>query len=106
MAWAGLCLVPAAAWVGGWRAVVGLTGGMLWALTNAWTLRWLVSGSLGSQRVSRGRWTLLWAVKLPLLYGVGALLLVSPWSSPVGFLIGFSSWFVLLVVGALQEATA
>ena len=106
MALTGLWAVPAAAWLGGWRVGAGLASGMLWAFANAWTLRQLVRSSLSSQRVSRVQQVLLWAVKFPVLYGVGAILLLSPWSSPIGFLVGFSLWFVLLVVDAVREATA
>ena len=101
-----LVLLPMAVWLVGWRAAIGLASGMLWAFANAWVLRRLVRFSLSSQRVPRGRQVLLWAVKFPVLYGVGAILLLSPWSSPIGFLVGFSLWFVLLVIGAVREATA
>ena len=104
MGYTGLVLVPLAAWVGGWRAAIGLASGMGWALANVWVMAHLVTGSLGQPRTSRWRQAVWWVVKLPLLYVLGGWLLLAPWSSPVGFLVGFSVWFVMLVVGALRGA--
>ena len=106
MGWMGLLLVPAVAWLCGSRAAVGMASGMFWMLANVWTLTRLVRGSMGPQGASRWTQAALWIVKLPLLYGGGAFLLLSPWSSPLGFLAGFSLWFAALVIGALREGTA
>lgn len=102
MGWLGLILVPLAASVCGLRAAAGLLGGMVWAWANAWALTWLVDASVHAQR--RWKRITLWIVKLPLLYLVGAACLLGPWSSPLGFLVGFSMWFVMLIVSALQSA--
>lgn len=83
---------------------VGLASGMLWALANAWALSQLVHVSLNGRRISWQTRVLWWIVKIPGLYALGASALLCPWSSPVGFLIGFSLWFVALIVGALQDA--
>ena len=104
MGWFGLVFVPlTAAWFG-LRAAVGLGSGMVWAWANAWALSWLVRSAMHTQR--RWKQIALWIVKLPLLYLIGALFLLSPWSSSLGFLAGFSLWFVMLVVSALQGAVA
>lgn len=101
MRWLGLGLVPLVAALCGLRAAVGLLSGMVWAWANAWALSWLVQASVQTQR--RWKQIALWIVKLPLLYLLGALFLLSPWSSSLGFLAGFSLWFVMLVVSALQR---
>ena len=103
MMWCMAVLVPATWLTFGWRHAVGVGAGMVWSLANAWALTRLVRGSLASPQLPRWRQTAWWVVKLPLLYGVAALMLVSPWSSAVGFLTGFSSWFVFRVTGALRE---
>ena len=104
MGWLGLVLVPLTAASWGLRAATGLLSGMVWAWANAWALTWLVHASVHTQR--RWKQIALWIVKLPLLYLIGALFLLSPWSSSVGFLVGFSLWFVMLVVSALQRTAA
>lgn len=104
MTWCAAALVPAAWLLFGWRAAVGLGAGMAWSLANTWTLARLVYGSAGPQRLSRWRQVAWWIVKLPLLYGVLLVAVISPWSSAVGFLVGFSLWFFLLVADALRRA--
>ena len=106
MGWSGppLVLVVASWW--GLRAAVGVAGGMLWALANAFALTWLVKETLGTQHPRRWKRIALWIVKLPVLYLVGAFLLLNPWSSPLGVVVGFSWWFVVLVAGALRGVTA
>ncbi|MBI2105075.1 MAG: hypothetical protein HYT90_05840 [Candidatus Omnitrophica bacterium] len=106
IAWSSLFLVPGTAAVWGPRAAVGVAGGMSWAVANAWALSGLVHASLGEARSPWWARAGLWILKVPLLYAVGAVLAVSPWSSPVGFLAGFSLWFVGLVASALREAAA
>lgn len=101
MGWLGLILVPLTAVSCGLHAAVGLASGMVWAWANAWALARLVRSSVHVQH--RWKQVALWIVKLPFLYVVGALCLLSPWSSSLGFLTGFSLWFVMLVVSALHR---
>jgi len=100
-----LLLVPVTAAVWGPRAAVGLAGGMAWAVANTWALTGLVHASVGDSRAPWWARAGLWVLKGPLLYAAGAALAVSPWSSPVGFLAGFSCWFVCLVLSALRAAS-
>lgn len=88
------------------RAAVGTAGGMAWALANVAVLGALVASVTSRPSAPWSTRVGLLVVKLPVLYAAGALLAVSPWSSPVGFLIGFSLWFVLLVVSACRRAAA
>ena len=106
LSWTGLFVVPVVAGVWGLRAAAGVASGMLWGLANVWALSRLVAGALGPRRAPLGIQVALWVVKIPLLYAVGAFLLLSPWGSPIGFLVGFSCWFALLFVGALRGAPA
>jgi len=103
----GLLLAPLAAVVWGGRAAVGLLAGLAWTLANMRLIAALSTFTL-RRRLGRNRWkaAALWIVKLPVLYGLGALCLLSPWSSPVGFLAGFSLWFVALVAGAWKARVA
>ncbi len=106
IAWLSLALVPGTAAVWGPRAAVGVAGGMAWAVANTWALAWLVQASLDGARSPWWARAGLWVLKVPLLYAVGAALLLTPWGSPVGFLAGFSLWFVCLVASALRGAAA
>jgi hypothetical protein len=103
-AWSSLMLVPGVAIVFGWHAAVGVASGLLWALANMWVMGRLVKTSFSAQRLRGWESVSLWILKLPFLYAVGAVLLLSPWGSPLGFLVGFSLWFVCLFVSALRGA--
>jgi len=106
MGWSGLLLVPGVAASWGLGAALGLVGGMLWALANVWALSQLTQGSLSAQPHRRWKQVCLWLIKLPLLYLVGAWLLLNPWGSPLGFLVGFSWWFVALLASAMLGVAA
>ena len=99
-------MLPMVAWALGWRIAVGLAGGILWALANIWVIGMLVK-PLGSPQ-PRPWWKTAGFIvlKVPVLYAVGAVLLISPWSSPLGVLAGFSLWFVTLCLSALRGAAA
>ncbi len=100
--WFGLVLIPLTALAYGSRAALGLFSGLLWSVVNAWVIERLTQGLTGSQRQPLVKAVILWTVKVPLLYGVCALLIVSPWSSPIAFLVGLSLWFVSLMMSAIR----
>jgi len=100
--WFGLVLIPLTALAYGSRAALGLFSGLLWSVVNAWVIEHLTHRLTSSERQPLIRTVILWTVKVPLLYGVCALLIVSPWSSPTAFLVGFSLWFVALMLGAIR----
>ena len=102
----GMLAAPLAAGLFGWRAGVGVAGGITWAVANVWVLAKLVTTMVGASKRPwwQGAWW--WVLKLPVLYGIGAVLLVSSWSSPIGFLVGFSLWFVAVVACAVRRAVA
>lgn len=104
--WAAVLLAPCATALFGWRAGVGLVSGAGWMLLNVWVIGQLIHhGMLASRQTiwSRLGW---WAVKVPVLYALAACCLVAPWSSPIGFLAGFTMWFVVLWVQALRRRAA
>lgn len=106
MGWTALIGLPAAAWLGSLRLAMGLAAGMGWAMANAWVMGRLIGQLMSDtrpRRVTRVAW---WMLKLPVLYGVAGVLIVSPWSSAIGFVMGFSLWPVLLVVSVLRRAGA
>ena len=106
----GLAMAPIVWWLFGVRAAVGVVAGLGWAVGNMWVLARLICSSVVSvvvfTRPRRRVRVSLWLLKGPVLYALGAWLVVSRWSSPLGFLIGFSMWFVLLIVGALIPRAA
>ncbi|MBI4341616.1 MAG: hypothetical protein HY598_04980 [Candidatus Omnitrophica bacterium] len=106
MTWASLIMVPVAWLLGGPKAAIGVAGGMLWSLANVGALALLARIMMGTPRLSWPAHLGLWIVKIPLLYILGGVLAVSPWSSPVGFLVGFSLWFVLLMIIAARRVAA
>ncbi|MBI2495586.1 MAG: hypothetical protein HYY90_04170 [Candidatus Omnitrophica bacterium] len=99
-------LLPIVAWTWGWRAAIGLAGGMLWALANVWVNGMLVKPIGSPQRRRWWKTASLVALKVPVLYVIGAALLLGSWSSPIGFVVGFSLWFVALGLGALRGVAA
>ncbi len=107
MRWIGPLLVVSLGWIFGWRAAIGVASGMGWSLANLWVTTGLVQTSL--QQTPRARWwgrATLWMFKLPILYSIGIYCIVSRWSSPVGFLVGFSLWPILLCMSAVRTARA
>ena len=104
--WSGVILVPLVGLVWGARDAVGLASGLLWALANVRVLTWLVEAALDAKPQSRWSRLGMWVVKIPVLYVVVALLLLNPLGSPLGFLVGFSLWFLMLCVSALRGAAA
>ena len=99
-------VLPMAAWTLGWHVAIGLAGGILWALANAWTIGKLVKPLVSLQHRRWWKTMGLFILKIPVLYAIGAVLLLSPWSSPLGFVAGFSLWFVVLCLSALRGAAA
>jgi len=101
-----LVVIPVSAPVVGVRFAIGFLAGALWSLANLWALKALITRSFGFSRKPRWQKITLAVVKFPLLYAVGCWLLLSSWSSPVGFLVGFSLWQICLVVSAALPACA
>lgn len=101
-----LILIPLSAYVISVRFALGLLAGTVWSLANLWTVKALVARTVGSRRTPRWQRVGLFAVKFPLLYGLGGWLVLSSWSSPVGFLVGFSLWQVCLVWCAGAQAVS
>jgi len=95
-----LIAIPVFASVFGIRVAIGFLTGALWSLANLWALTALITRSFGFSRKPRWQKIVFAMVKFPLLYALGCWLLLSPWSSPVGFLVGFSLWQICLVVSA------
>ena len=85
---------------------MGMLGGVTIALANLWVLCRFVNTMVSARRVGFWRQLGWWMVKIPLIYGCIALLLISRWSSPVGFLVGFSLWFAVLCFSALKQTVA
>ena len=106
MVWTALGLIPAAGLVGGLRVSVGVAGGIAWILVNMWALSRLLqplTSGVPRRAMAHLGW---WVLKLPVLYGAAVILLVSPWSSAVGFVIGFSMWFLVVWLCALRGVRA
>lgn len=104
--WVSLVVLPGMCLCFGVRSMIGVGSGILWALANAVVTARLIAAGFGGSHLPWWRNAVLWAVKVPALYGLVVLCVISPWSSPVGFLVGFSLWFVVLVASAIQPKTS
>ena len=106
MGWTALGLIPVAGLVGGFRVAIGLAGGIAWTLVNVWVLGRLLqplTHGIHRRAMAHLGW---WILKVPVLYGAAGILLVSSWSSAVGFIVGFSMWFLVVWLCALCGAEA
>ena len=103
VAWSAAAGLPVAALLFGWRIAIGIAGGLGLAIANAWALNGLTQTMFSPDH--SGWWNKAgwWVMKIPVMYGLVGLLLLSPWSSPIGFLIGFSLWFGFLFAAALRS---
>ncbi|UCF78509.1 MAG: hypothetical protein JSW03_10580 [Candidatus Eiseniibacteriota bacterium] len=83
----------------------GVLLGATWNSLNLLLVAWLVRAVVAAERAVRGRIVALAAVKFPVLYGLGFLLLRSA-VFPVGSLVtGFSLVLVVILLKALGAAT-
>ena len=78
---------------------LGLAFGGLWSSANLWALKGLIEAIFQS----RGFWSIAWfaQLKIPLLYGIGALVLLKVPLSVGAGIVGFHIPFVLIVVEAV-----
>lgn len=78
----------------------GLLIGCAWGIGNFWALTWVITAVVKPGGVDRRRALILAAIKFPVLYVVGYLILRSGWFSPISLLTGFSVLFVVVVLKA------
>ncbi len=106
----GLVLFSVASTYLGFTAGASLALGCLWSLANIFVIEILVKQVTTPGPTNRLHVTLVFLVKIPALYGIGALLLSTGFFSIKGLVLGFS-WplavIVLKVIGlAIVRANA
>ena len=106
MGWVSLVALPGAWCCFGFHSMVGVGSGILWACANATITAKLIAVGFNGSHLPWWLSVALWVLKLPVLYGFLVLCVISPWGSPIGFLVGFSLWFVVLMASAIRPKTS
>lgn len=79
----------------------GVFVGCLWGVANFIALIAVLTAFVTPEKVNRRRALWLAAVKFPVIYGIGYLILRSGWFAPVALLVGFSLLFTVTLLKAL-----
>jgi len=82
----------------------GLLVGCLWGVANFIALTAVLTTFVTPGEVNRRRALILAAVKFPVIYGIGYLILRSEWFEPVSLLVGFSLLFMVTLLKALGRS--
>ncbi len=85
----------------------GLLVGCLWGVANFVALIAVLTSFVtprGAREVNRRRALILAAIKFPVIYGIGYLILRSEWFEPVSLLVGFSLLFMVTLLKALGRS--
>lgn len=82
----------------------GLLVGCLWGVANFIALAAVLTAFVTPGEVNRNRALLLAAVKFPVIYGIGYLILRSGWFEPTSLLVGFSLLFLVTLLKALGRS--
>ena len=85
----------------GWQIALGVFLGALWGAANLMLIKYIITGVLTPNPASKKRALILGAIKFPILYGLGYLLLISGMFAPVSLLTGFTILFVVAFLKAL-----
>ena len=82
----------------------GLIVGCLWGVANFIALTAVLTSFVTPGKVSRHRALILAAIKFPIIYGLGFLILRSEWFEPTSLLVGFSLLFMVTLLKALGRS--
>jgi hypothetical protein len=86
------------------RFAWGLLVGCLWGVANFIALTAVLTSFVTPGEVNRRRALILAAIKFPLIYGLGYLILRSEWFEPTSLLVGFSLLFLVTLLKALGRS--
>jgi len=84
-----------------WQMAIGILMGCLWGAANLMLIKFLIIGIITSESASKRDILILGAIKFPLLYGIGYLLLKIGYFSPISLLIGFTNIFFVAFLKAM-----
>ena len=83
---------------------LGLLVGCLWGVANFIALTAVLTSFVKPGEVNRKRALLLAAIKFPVIYGIGYLILRAGWFEPTSLLVGFSLLFMVTLLKALGRS--
>lgn len=82
----------------------GLLVGCLWGVANFIALTAVLTAFVKPGEVNRNRALSLAAIKFPVIYGLGYVILKSGWFEPTSLLVGFSLLFMVTLLKALGRS--
>ncbi len=83
---------------------LGLLVGCLWGVANFIALTAVLTAFVKPGQVNRNKALILAAIKFPVIYGLGFLILYSKWFEPTSLLVGFSLLFMVTLLKALGRS--
>ncbi len=86
---------------GGWLLAIGIVLGCLWGAANIILIKYIITGVLSPNPSNKVKVLILAAVKFPVLYGLGYLLLKVGYFSPESLVMGFSIIFLVASLKAV-----
>lgn len=86
------------------RFATGILVGCLWGVANFIALTAVLISFVKPGEVNRKRALILAAIKFPVIYSVGYLILRAEWFAPESLLAGFSLLFFVTLMKALGRA--
>lgn len=82
----------------------GMLVGCLWSVANFIALTATLTSFVTPDTVNRKRALILAAIKFPVIYGLGYLILRSEWFEPIALLVGFSLLIAVTLLKALGRS--
>ncbi|MEW5874938.1 MAG: ATP synthase subunit I [Candidatus Zixiibacteriota bacterium] len=83
---------------------LGILIGCAWGIGNFWALSRVLTAVLTPDTINRRRAYIFAAIKFPVLYGAGYLILRSEWVPPISLIVGFSLLFLVVLLKGLGRA--
>jgi len=83
------------------RFGLGLLIGCLWGVGNFWAITRVLTVVMTRGQIDQRRALIFAAIKFPVLYIVGFVLLRSGWFEPISLVAGFSLLFLVVLLKAL-----
>ncbi|MCP4633746.1 MAG: hypothetical protein GY855_12530 [candidate division Zixibacteria bacterium] len=97
----GLIQLPFVILYWGWQIAFGILLGCGWGAANLILIKFITTGALSDQNPNKTKILILGAIKFPLLYGIGYLLLKVGYFPPESLVIGFTIIFLVAFLKAV-----
>jgi hypothetical protein len=94
----GIIQLPFVTLYWGWQFGMGILLGCGWGAANLILIKFIVTGALSAERASKKKILILGAIKFPLLYGIGYLILKVGYFPPESLVIGFTTIFLVALL--------